>query len=94
METQTESDGTLLGVDLNITKSGVVVGGDDDVDVFGGTGELLIQLLGFDLRLEQGTIYLVNDDDGFDTFGKSLSEHSLGLDADTLNTVNHDQSTW
>jgi len=93
VETRTESDGTLLGVDLDITKSGVVVGGDDDVDVFDGTGELLVQLLGFDLKLEQGTVYLVDDDDGFDTFGKSLSEHSLGLDADTLNAVDDDQST-
>ena len=48
----------------------------------------MVQLLGFDLRLEQGAVYLVDDDDGFDTSSKSLSEHSLGLDADTLNTAN------
>ena len=70
-----------------------MVGGDDDVDAFDGTGELLVQLLGFDLKLEQGTVYLVDDDDGFDTFGKSLSEHSLCLDTDTLNAVDDDQST-
>ena len=52
----------------------------------------MVQLLGYDLKLEQGAVYLVDNDDGFDTFSKSLSEHSLGLDADTLNTVD-DQST-
>ena len=52
----------------------------------------MVQLLGYDLKLEQGAVYLVDDDDGFDTSSKSLSEHSLGLDADTLNTAN-DQST-
>jgi len=93
LDTRTESDGTLLGVDLDITKSGVVVGRDNYVDVFDGTGELLVEFLGFDLKLEQGTVYLVDDDDGFDTFGKSLSEHSLGLDAGALNTVDDDQST-
>jgi len=54
---------------------------------------LLVQLLGLDLELEEGTVNLVDDDDGFDTFGKSLSEYCLGLDADALNTVDDDQST-
>ena len=39
METGTESDGTLVGVDLDITKSGVVVGGDNDVHILDGTRE-------------------------------------------------------
>ena len=93
VETRTESDGTLLGVDLDITKSGVVIGGDDDVDVLDGTGELLIQLLGLDLKFEQGTVDLVDDDNGLDTLGKRLPEHSLCLDANTLNTVDDNQST-
>ena len=53
----------------------------------------MVQLLGLDLELEQGTVDLVNDNDGLDTFCKSLSEYSLGLDADTLDTVDDDQST-
>jgi len=53
----------------------------------------LVQLLGLDLELEQGTVDLVDDDDGLDTFNKSLSEYSLCLDADTLDTVDDDQST-
>jgi len=54
---------------------------------------LLVQLLGLDLELEEGTVDLVDDDNGLDTFGKSLSQYCLGLDADALNTVDDDQST-
>ena len=43
METRTESDGSLVGVDLDITKGGIVVGGDDDVDGLDGTGEGLVE---------------------------------------------------
>jgi len=39
VETRTESDGALVGIDLDITKSGIMVGGDDDVDVLDGTTE-------------------------------------------------------
>ena len=39
VETRAEGDGALLGIDLDITKSDVVVGGDDDIDVLDGTGE-------------------------------------------------------
>ena len=93
VETRTEGDGTLLGVDLDITKSSIVVGRDDDVDALDGTGELLVQLLGLDLKLEQGAVDLVDDDDRFDTLGKSLSEHGLGLNADALDTIDDHQST-
>jgi len=41
----TESDGTLLGVNLNVSESVLVVHGDDNVDGFDGTGEGLVEVL-------------------------------------------------
>lgn len=91
VETGAESNGALLGPDLDITKSLVEVGRDDDVDRFDGSEERLIQVFLLDLKLEQGTINLVDDDNGLDTFTQGLSEDGLGLDADTFNGVDDDQ---
>lgn len=41
VETGTESDGTVVGVDLDVTESSVVVGGDDDVDRLDDTRQVL-----------------------------------------------------
>jgi hypothetical protein len=93
VQTGTESDGTLLGVHLDITKSLVVVGGDDDVDGLDNTGEVLVQILLGDLELEKSTVDLVDDDNGLDTLTKSLAEHSLGLDAHTFDGIDNDERT-
>ena len=93
VETGAESDGALVGVDLDITKGLVKVGRDDDVDRLDGTGEGLVQILLGDLELEKSTIDLVDDDDGLDALTESLAEHSLGLDAHTLDSVDDDEST-
>ena len=93
VKTGTESDGTLFGVDLDITEGSIVVGGDDDIDGLDGTAERLVEILLADLQFEEGTIDLVDDNDGLDTLGKGLSEHSLGLDTDTLDTVDDNEST-
>lgn len=93
VETGTESDGTLVGVDLDITESLVEVGGDDDVDGLNGTGEGLVQVLLGDLELEKSTVDLVDDNNGLNTLTKSLTQDSLGLDADTLDGVDDDEST-
>lgn len=93
METGTESDGTLLGVDLDITKGLVEVGGNDDVDGLDDTREVLVQILLGELELEKSAVDLVDDDNGLDTLTKSLAQDSLGLDADTLNGVDDDEST-
>ena len=45
VETGTKGNGTLFRVNLNITKSLVVVSGDDDVDAFDGTREGLEEVL-------------------------------------------------
>lgn len=93
VETGTESDGTLVGVDLDITKSLVEVGGDDDVDGLDGTREGLVEVLLGDLELEQSTVDLVDDTDGLDTLTEGLTQDSLGLDTDTGDTVDDDQGT-
>jgi hypothetical protein len=93
VETGTEGDGTLLGVDLDVTESLVEVGGDDDVDGLDGTGERLEEIFLGDLELEKSTVNLVDDQNGLDTLGQSLTQDSLGLDTDTGDTVDDDQGT-
>lgn len=93
VETGTEGDGALVGVDLDITERLVEVGGDDDVDGLDGTGEGLVKILLGDLELEKSAIDLVDDDNGLDALTESLAEHSLGLDAHTLDGVDDDEST-
>ncbi|KAK1256398.1 hypothetical protein MKX07_008657 [Trichoderma sp. CBMAI-0711] len=93
VQTGTEGDGALVGVDLEVAEGLVEVGGDDDVDGLNGTGERLVQVLLGDLKLEKSTVDLVDDDNRLDALTESLSEHSLGLDADTLDGVDDDEST-
>ena len=93
VKTGTEGDGTLLGVNLNITKDLVEVGSDDDVHGLDGTREVLVEVLLAELELEKSAVDLVDDKDGLDALTESLTEHGLGLDADTLNGVDDDEST-
>lgn len=89
----TESDGTLLGVDLNVSESVFVVHGDDNVDGFDGTGEGLVEILLGDLEFEESTIDLVDDNDGLDSLTKSLSEDGFGLNANTIDGVDDNESS-
>ena len=93
MESGSESDGTLLGVNLAITEGLVEVGRDDNVDGLNGTRERLVKVLLGDLELQKGAINLVDDGDGLDALGKSLAKDGLGLDTDTIDTVDDDEST-
>lgn len=93
VKTGTEGNGTLVGVDLDITEDLVKVGGNDDVDGLDDTGEVLVQVLLGDLELKKSTVDLVDDDNRLDTLTKSLAQDGLGLDADTLNGVDDDEST-
>lgn len=92
VKTGTESNGTLVGVDLNITKRLVEVGRDDDVDGLDDTGEILEQVLLGQLQFEQRTVDLVDDNDRLDALTESLTEHSLSLHAHAFNGVNDDES--
>jgi hypothetical protein len=93
VKTGTEGDGSLVGVDLEVTESLVEVGGDDDVDRLDGSGEGLVQVLLGDLKFEKSTIDLVDDNNRLDALTKGLSQDGLGLDTDTFNGVDDDKST-
>lgn len=93
VQTRTESNGTLVGIDLDVTEGLVEVGGNDDVDGLDSTGEGLVQILLGDLKLEKSAIDLVDNDNGFDTLTESLTEHSLGLDAHTFDSVDDNEGT-
>jgi hypothetical protein len=87
METGSERDGTLVGVNLDITQGGIMVGRDNDVHGLDGTKEALVKIFFGHLKLEKGAVNLVDDDDGLDTLAKCLPEDSLGLHTDTLDAV-------
>ncbi len=93
VETGSEGDGSLTGVDLDIAERLVVVGGDDDVDGLDGPAEGLVELLSRELELEEGTIDLVDHEHGLDALGDGLAEDGLGLDADTINGVNNNEGS-
>lgn len=93
MKTGTEGNSSLVRVNLNITEGLVEISGNDDIDRLNGTREGLVQVLFRDLELQQSTIDFVDDADGLDTLSKSLTEDSLGLNANTFDTVDDDKST-
>lgn len=93
VKTGTEGNGTLFGVHLDITKSLVEVGRNDNVDRLNDTREVLVQVFLGELELEQSAVDLVNDDNRLDALTESLTEHSLGLDANTFDGVNDNKST-
>jgi len=49
--------------------------------------------LTIDLQFEQGTVNLVDDDNGLDPLRERLTKDSLGLHADTFNAIDDDEST-
>lgn len=67
--------------------------GDYDVDGFDRTRERLEEIFLSNLKFEEGTIDLVDDDDRFDAFGKGLTEHCFRLYADAFDTIDNDEST-
>jgi hypothetical protein len=93
VKTRTESDSSLIWVNLDITKSLVDIGGDDDVHRLDGTREGLIQILLGDLEFEKSAVDLVDNDNWLDTLTESLTKHSLGLHAHTFDSVDDDKST-
>ena len=93
MKTGTESNGTVVWINLDVTNDLVEVCGDNDVDRLNCSRERLVQILLLDLKFEQSSIDLVDDDNRLDTLTKSLSKHGLGLDTDTLDGVHDDEGT-
>ena len=69
------------------------VGGDDNVGVLNNSLELLVHVLTLNLELEDTSVNLVNEEDWLDLLSECLSEDGLGLDADTLDVIDDDEST-
>jgi len=93
VKTRTEGDGSLFGVDLDVTEELVLVGGDDDVGGLDGLGEGLEGLFGFQLEFQEGTIELVDHEHGADTLTEGLTQDGFGLHADGLDAIDDDQSS-
>jgi hypothetical protein len=91
VETGAKGNGTLVGVDLDVTEGLVEVGGNDDIDGLDDTREVLVQILLLELQFEQSTVDLVDDDDRLDALTKSLTQDGLGLDADAFDGVDDDE---
>mmetsp|Transcript_7953 Transcript_7953/g.12157 ORF Transcript_7953/g.12157 Transcript_7953/m.12157 type:complete len:732 (+) Transcript_7953:607-2802(+) len=93
VETRTEGNGSLGGVNLTITKSFVVVHGNNHVDGFNSTAESLVKLFSRKLKFEKSTVNLVNHENGADTLRNGLTKDGLGLDTDTINGIDNNKST-
>jgi len=93
VETRTETDSSLFGVNLDVTEEFVVVSGNDDIDGLDGTRKQLVAVFRFHHELEENAVKLVHEEDGLDTLGNGLTKHSLGLDTDTFDAVDDDKGT-
>jgi len=91
--TRTESDITLSRVDEEITHIRLFVVGDNDVNQIDDSDEVLVH--GFTVKLEfkNTSVDLVNHENWSDLFSHSLSEDSFGLDTDTFDTIDDNEST-
>uniref|UniRef100_A0A0E0DZ39 Uncharacterized protein n=1 Tax=Oryza meridionalis TaxID=40149 RepID=A0A0E0DZ39_9ORYZ len=56
------------------------------------TGESLISFLTTNLKFKKTSIHLVHSEDRPNPLTKGLAKHSFSSNADTLNTVNHNQN--
>mmetsp|Transcript_25555 Transcript_25555/g.37753 ORF Transcript_25555/g.37753 Transcript_25555/m.37753 type:complete len:234 (+) Transcript_25555:2125-2826(+) len=92
METRPKSNSAVSGVDLPVLIT-EAVRLDDNVDVLNSRTHILVDLLTSELKLEEGTVNLVNHEHGLNTLSHGLTKHSTGLDSDTLNSIDDDKST-
>jgi hypothetical protein len=78
---------------LDITEGSITASRDSDVHRLDGPKEGLVNIFFGHLKLEKGTVNLVDNDDGFDTLAKCLPEEdSLSLHTytfDKKSTVCH-----
>jgi hypothetical protein len=93
-KSRTEGDCSIGGINLlSLTHVFTLVGWDDDVGVLDDTLEVLIHVLTIDLELKDTAIYFVDEQNGLDLLTKSLTEYSLGLDANTFDVIDDDKCT-
>ena len=66
-----------------------LVSGNDDIDRLDGSSKVLVGLLQIGVELQKHSVKFVDEKNRFDSLRNGLSQHSLGLDTDTLDTVNN-----
>jgi len=93
VETGTKGDGSLVGVDGDVTEELILVGGDDHVDGFNGSEESLVGIFRVQLEFQKGTVHLVYHENGLDTFTKGLSKYSLSLYTNTFDAIDDHEGT-
>lgn len=94
VEGGSHGDGTVGRVDLTVSHViALHVGGDDDVGVFDNSLEVLVDGFGVVFKFEEGSIDFVNHENGSDEFLEGLSEDSFGLDANSFDVVDDDESS-
>mmetsp|Transcript_9074 Transcript_9074/g.13552 ORF Transcript_9074/g.13552 Transcript_9074/m.13552 type:complete len:423 (+) Transcript_9074:1110-2378(+) len=93
MKARSKSDGSLGGVNLNITERLVVVHGNNHVNRLDGTTESLVKLLSGELKFQNSTVDLVDHQNGAHTFANSLTKYCLGLYTHSINGIDNDQSS-
>ena len=77
---------------LGLSHVVALVGRDNHVGTFNDTLEGLVHGLSVGLEFKNTTINLVDEKNWLDLLGEGLAEHSFGLDADTFNVVDDDES--
>jgi len=91
--TRTEGDVTLVWIEQEVTHIRLFVVGNDDVDQIDDSDEVLVHFFSTDLKLEDLSIDLVNHQNWSDLLSHSLTKDSFGLDADTFDAIDNDEST-
>ena len=77
---------------LGLTHFIALEGGVDNVGVLNDTLEVLVHGFAIDLEFVDAAIVLVDEKNGLDLLTESLTENSIGLDADTFDVVDDDES--
>jgi hypothetical protein len=90
---RTESDGTFVRKNEEVAHVFLVVGIDNDVDHIDNSNEVLVHGFTVVLKFEDGSVDLVDDEDGLDLLLHGLSKHGFGLHANTFNAIDDDEGT-
>ena len=85
VETGSETNGSIGGVNTDNTHGTIIigVGGNNDVDVLNNPLESKEQIFLLQLQLQQSTVHLVHEKDRLDPFGDGLSQDGFSLHTDT-----------
>lgn len=78
---------TITYTDFTHRATVVAISSNDDVYIFDDTLESLEELLGFQLQFQKGTVHLVHEKNGLDTFRNGLTEYSFSLHTYTFKKI-------